>query len=125
MSWGRGRQPAKLKRSVNWDALFSDDGVERIEIDADTQHARILVSTANLSNKSKLVGAFGVRVPLPDVDVELSNEARRQYQSMAMRLVYIAQDRPEPQDAAKKLAWDVSKPKERSALAFKRVCRFL
>ena len=94
-------------------------GAERIEIAADPRHSRILVSTANLSDQSKPVEALGVRVPMPDVIVELSTEARRRYQSMAMRPKYVAQDRP----AAKEQARDVSKLTERSALAVKRVPR--
>ena len=89
----------------------NDCAVKRIEIGADPRHSQIFV----FSDQSKPVGTLGVRVPLPDVDVELTDEARRRY----------AQDRPELQYAAQKLARDVSKPTERGELALKRVCRFL
>ena len=96
---------------------FPDDGgVERIEIEADPRHAQIFGSTVNnLSDQLKLVGTPGVRVPLPDVDVEFNDDARRRYLSMAVRLGYVAQDL---------LARDVSNPTERSEVALKRVCQF-
>ena len=56
--------------------------------EADPWHSQIFLSTVNLSDQSKFVGAPWVRMPLPDVDVELTDEARRRYQSMAMRLEY-------------------------------------
>ena len=54
---------------------------------------------------------------MPSRDVELIDEARRRYQSIAMRVEYIVHDRPEVQNAAKELV--------RSELVLKRVCRFL
>ena len=69
----------------------------------------------NLPDELKLVGTL-VRVPLPDVGVELNEDARRRYRSVEMRLGYVAPDL---------LARDVSNPTERSELALKRVCRFL
>ena len=55
---------------------------------------------------------------------ELNAERRQTYRSAAMRLAYLAHDRPELAYAAKEIARDMSAPDEAAWAALKRAVRF-
>ena len=114
---GRRRGTAPWNQAA-WVKQFPNDGgVERIEIEADPRHSQIGVDIQPLGRS--LLGRLGVRVPLPDVDVEITDKSTSSIPKHALE--YVAQDRPELQYALKELARDVSKPAERREVALKRL----
>ena len=66
-----------------------------IEIEGDPRHAEILVSQANLGNKSVGVVTPGVKPTSADLGQPLGPAECTAYRSRAMRGSYLAEDRPD------------------------------
>ena len=96
-------------------------------MEADPRHAELLLAAANLSDtKAKSLSTPGTKNALDGSEqVPLLGDDYRNFRSMAMRLCYLSQDRPELAFAAKELARDVQSPSRYSEAALKRCCRFL
>ena len=111
-----------LNRIVRWVRATATDP-EKIEMDADARHVPHLAQQLGLGEKSKAVVTPGVRDSGARGE-ELDAERRQTYRSAAMRLAYLAQDRPEIAFAAKEIARCMSVPDEAAWSALKRAVRF-
>ena len=109
-----------LNRIVRW--VTGDR--PRIEMEADARHVPLLVQQLGLTAKSKAVASPGVKDPTGLRGEELDAERHAIFRSAAMRLAYLAQDRPELAFAAKEVARCMSGPDEAAWQALKRAVRF-
>jgi hypothetical protein len=109
-----------LNRIVRW--VPGDK--ERIEMEADARHPSLLAQQLGLTAKSKPVASPGVKDPTGQRGAELDAERHSIFRSAAMRLAYLAQDRPEMAFAAKEVARCMSCPDEAAWQALKRAARF-
>jgi hypothetical protein len=73
-----------------------------VEYEADGRHVEILMAQLGLTSASKTVVTPGIKRKAEDVrDEELDSESAGIFKSAAMRLCYLAMDRPEIQFASK------------------------
>ena len=111
-----------LNRVVKW-VRATVAAPEKIELEADARHVPLLAQQMGLNSVSKHVVTPGVK-DAGDRGEELDAERRQTYRSAAMRLAYLAQDRPEVAFAAKEIARCMSAPDETAWTALKRAVRF-
>ena len=112
-----------LNRIVRWVPATSL-APERIEMEADSRHVTLLAQQLGLSDGTKAVVTPGVK-HTGDRGAELDDDRRQTYRSAAMRLSYLAQDRPDVSFSSKEIARDMSAPDEAAWTALKRCVRYL
>ena len=112
-----------LNRIVRWMPATSTSP-ERIEMEADSRHVALLAQQLGLQGQAKVVVTPGVK-HTGDRGDELDADRRQTYRSAAMRLSYLAQDRPDVCFATKEIARDMATPDEAAWTAFTRIVRFL
>ena len=93
-------------------------------MEADSRHVTLLAQQLGLRGDVKAVVTPGVKHS-GDRGEELDADRRQTYRSAAMRLSYLAQDRPDVACATKEIARDMSAPDEAAWTALKRIVRFL
>lgn len=120
--WVEQQEVRILNRIVRWKA-----DAQEIEYEADPRHAELAIAALGLQ------AGKGVSSPATKVSAEelergstlLSREQAKVYRSVAMRLQYLAQDRPDIQFPCKERARFMSQPAERDLVALKRIARYL
>ena len=93
-------------------------------MEADSRHVALLAQQLGLQGQAKVVVTPGVK-HTGDRGDELDEDRRQTYRSAAMRLSYLAQDRPDVCFATKEIARDMAAPDEAAWTALKRIVRFL
>ena len=111
-----------LNRIVRWCPAAGDQR-ERIEIEADARHVAVLAQQMGLVANSKPAVTPGIKDD-GAYGEELDEARRAIFRSAAMRLAYLAQDRPEICFASKEIARCMQAPDEAAWTALKRAVRF-
>ena len=84
---------------------YQPDSEAYVEWELDPRHVEILVSQAGLGGATaKSLKTPGFKMPKGADDTKLDEGSKQAYRSMAMRMAYLALDRPDLQFPAKELA---------------------
>ena len=111
-----------LNRTVRWVS-----NPQRIEYEADPRRAEIAIAALELQ-AGKGVSSPAVKLTADELErgeAVLSRDKAKLYRSVAMRLQYLAQDRPDIQFPCKQRARFMAQPAERDWTALKRIARYL
>ena len=115
-----------LHRVLRW-VPPSDNGPERIEYEADPRHREVLSLQLGLADgKTRSVTSPFEKIKItPDTERELQESEATIFRSAAMRLGFLALDRPDIQFGAKEAARGIAKPTVRHQRMLKRCARYL
>ena len=108
-----------LNRTITWDN-------QGILWEADTRHVDIVLQQTGVTNSvtTPLVKEKASEIDNEE-DTELDREGAEAYRSMAMRIGYLSQDRPDLQRVTRELAKGLQKPTTRHLTMLKRAARYL
>ena len=114
---------------LNRTLRYVDGPDARIELEGDIRHSELIVDQLG-SQKAKPVTTPAVRRSSSEVEEDkhspkLSSSDTSLFRSVAMRAVYLAQDRQDIVEATKNLSREMKEPREASMRDLKRLGRYL